>query len=228
MPGCQKPDSKRAESRVVCLQAGLERSRLGAKPQGAGAACPGGGGCWGAKGLGGGGREPASRSGLWRGHSEEAALTPSAAPTDQSPTHQGQCAWNTAWSPGGQQTPSSPKHGRAWLCSPAVSSSFLRMFSRGRPLVGTSLHSPESSKLVAQCQGRHGAWLQATQPPNAGHSAPGPGSPPHRRGRWVCPFSQQIHQASAQPRSPSCSLDPKSPDMKATPAPRASVSHTWN
>lgn len=109
-------------------------------------------------------------SGLWRGHSEEAALTPSAAPTDQSPTHQGQCAWNTAWSPGGQQTPSSPKHGRAWLCSPAGSSSFLRMFSRGRPLVGTSLHSPESSKLGAQCQGRHGAWLQATHPPNTGPS----------------------------------------------------------
>lgn len=53
---------------------------------------------------------------------------------------------------------------------PAGSSSFLRMFSRGRPLVGTSLHSPESSKLVAQCQGRHGAWLQATHLPNTGPS----------------------------------------------------------
>lgn len=124
----------------------------------------------------------------------------------------------------GRQAPSSsgpcPGPGSAHLHRALVPETF----SKGRPPLGMSLHSPVSTELIAQWQGSHGQRLPAADPanfspqprsskePGAGTSTPWEGlTPPPSRPMEPPDVYQLDGPLTSTPPTPRCSLDPGSP-----------------
>lgn len=133
--------------------------------------------------------------------------------------------------------PPPPKRAQGLVCAPAPGSCLLRTFSRGFPLLVTSLHSPESAKLITQWPCRHREWLpRASLPkrPPEWHRATGSGSPRHGRGKEVYLLGQHSHpyppDADASNEQPEPSPRPPGFRRGEPPpgTPGASVSHPWN
>ena len=103
----------------------------------------------------------------------------------------------------------------------------LRTLSKGRPSLGTSLHSPMSTELTAQWQGIVDSGCQLLTLPT---SAPSPraakslelGPPHHGRGSRLCLLSQRSHQMSTQLDGPLTS-NPQHPEV--FPGPWESTRH---
>lgn len=100
----------------------------------------------------------------------------------------------------------------------------LKMFSKGRPPLGMSLHSPVPTELIAQWQGSRGQRLPAADPadfspqpwsskgPGAGTSTPWEGlTPPPSRPMEPPDVYQLDGPLTSTPPTPRCSLDPGSP-----------------